>query len=172
MKEMWKLRKLMFIGLTRTSFALLLKKGQIIVILALTKMYAHTHALASRAQYICVLSSYDFSVGSKDCFFPFYSFIYTEKPKAWNRIIYNISCYSLFSWNFLGVMQESLPIEVVLRQKRPVLRECKICGGFAKYSYYGAIACHSCKVFFRRNVTEDLVSSPFDKEFSVDFFQI
>ncbi|CAF1101538.1 unnamed protein product [Rotaria sordida] len=28
---------------------------------------------------------------------------------------------------------------------------CKICGVAASYSYYGAIACESCKVFFKRN---------------------
>ncbi len=29
--------------------------------------------------------------------------------------------------------------------------QCKVCGAFAQYSYYGAITCYSCKVFFKRN---------------------
>ncbi|CAF4739974.1 unnamed protein product, partial [Rotaria sp. Silwood1] len=39
----------------------------------------------------------------------------------------------------------------VERQKNTVLCECKICGALARYSYYGAIVCHSCKIFFKRN---------------------
>ncbi|CAF1183509.1 unnamed protein product [Adineta ricciae] len=67
------------------------------------------------------------------------------------------------------MMQKGLPItsvslDVALRQKRPILRECKICGACAKYSYYGAIVCHSCKVFFRRNITEDLIKRRCDYE--------
>ena len=29
--------------------------------------------------------------------------------------------------------------------------ECRICQAPAKYSYFGAIACRSCKMFFKRN---------------------
>ncbi len=29
--------------------------------------------------------------------------------------------------------------------------ECKTCGAPASYSYFGAISCHSCKMFFKRN---------------------
>ncbi|CAF0904331.1 unnamed protein product [Adineta ricciae] len=67
------------------------------------------------------------------------------------------------------MMQKDLPItsvslDVALRQKQPILRECKICGACAKYSYYGAIVCLSCKVFFRRNITEDLIKRRCDYE--------
>jgi hypothetical protein len=36
---------------------------------------------------------------------------------------------------------------------------CKICGDSARYSYYGTIACQSCKVFFRRNAVSRRVMS-------------
>ncbi len=35
---------------------------------------------------------------------------------------------------------------------------CKVCGDSAQYSYYGAIVCQSCKVFFRRNAKCQSVS--------------
>jgi len=35
---------------------------------------------------------------------------------------------------------------------------CKVCGDSAQYSYYGAIVCQSCKVFFRRNANSQSVS--------------
>ncbi|CAF1205213.1 unnamed protein product [Adineta steineri] len=38
-------------------------------------------------------------------------------------------------------------------------RVCKVCGGAAHYSYYGAVVCHSCKVFFRRNAESRSVPS-------------
>ncbi len=38
-----------------------------------------------------------------------------------------------------------------IKQTRRASSECKICGASAQYSYYGAIVCVSCKVFFRRN---------------------
>ncbi len=37
--------------------------------------------------------------------------------------------------------------------------ECNICGDSARYSYYGTIACQSCKVFFRRNAISRRVKS-------------
>ncbi|CAF1441492.1 unnamed protein product [Rotaria sordida] len=38
-----------------------------------------------------------------------------------------------------------------VRQKITSPLVCKVCGSSAQYSYYGAIVCFSCKVFFRRN---------------------
>ena len=35
---------------------------------------------------------------------------------------------------------------------------CVVCGDAARYSYYGAVVCQSCKVFFRRNVENPSVS--------------
>lgn len=35
---------------------------------------------------------------------------------------------------------------------------CKICGAPAIYSYYGAIVCQPCKMFFRRNAESKQVS--------------
>ena len=46
----------------------------------------------------------------------------------------------------------------VLRQAITVQRECKICAGPARYSYYGAIVCQSCKMYFRRNAENGKVS--------------
>ncbi|CAF3398433.1 unnamed protein product [Rotaria socialis] len=37
------------------------------------------------------------------------------------------------------------------RQTTTVLSKCKICDAPARYSYYGVIVCHSCKMFFKRN---------------------
>ncbi|CAF1132074.1 unnamed protein product [Rotaria magnacalcarata] len=37
------------------------------------------------------------------------------------------------------------------RQTSTVLSKCKICDAPARYSYYGVVACHSCKMFFKRN---------------------
>ncbi|CAF1005072.1 unnamed protein product [Rotaria sordida] len=39
----------------------------------------------------------------------------------------------------------------VERQKNTISTECKICRSPARYSYYGVIVCHSCKMFFKRN---------------------
>lgn len=44
--------------------------------------------------------------------------------------------------------------------KNPNEKQCAICGEPAIYSYFGAIACQPCKVFFRRN---DLIFSKFDR---------
>ena len=35
---------------------------------------------------------------------------------------------------------------------------CRICGGSAKYSYFGAVVCQPCKMFFRRNAMTGFVS--------------
>lgn len=35
--------------------------------------------------------------------------------------------------------------------------ECKICGAPALYKYFGATACHACKIFFKRNAHKSLV---------------
>lgn len=36
--------------------------------------------------------------------------------------------------------------------------KCKVCEAPARYSYYGVVACESCKVFFRRNARTKQVS--------------
>ncbi|CAF4210189.1 unnamed protein product [Rotaria sordida] len=46
------------------------------------------------------------------------------------------------------------PSTNVERQKNPVASKCKVCGAPARYSYYGAIVCHSCKMFFKRNAQD------------------
>ncbi|CAF1394814.1 unnamed protein product [Rotaria sordida] len=46
------------------------------------------------------------------------------------------------------------PSTNVERQKNPVASKCKVCGASARYSYYGAIVCHSCKMFFKRNAQD------------------
>jgi hypothetical protein len=47
-------------------------------------------------------------------------------------------------------------ISVVSKSKHSMIintspNVCVVCGDAARYSYYGAIVCQSCKVFFRRN---------------------
>ena len=136
-------------------------------------MFVHKHIYSLHLLHMrSTRSSFRLTIlqpGRKTVFSFLFFFIYTEKPEIWRRIVYRI-LLSLLSLNFLETMQKGLPItsvspDVALRQKRPILRECKICGACAKYSYYGAIVCLSCKVFFRRNITEDLVSSPYAKAF-------
>ena len=39
--------------------------------------------------------------------------------------------------------------------------ECKVCGAPAKGSYYGAISCGPCKIFFKRNAEHGLVKSKY-----------
>ncbi len=46
----------------------------------------------------------------------------------------------------------------VKRQKKTIPTKCAICGGPALYSYFGVIACEACKVFFRKNAKQGLVS--------------
>jgi hypothetical protein len=49
----------------------------------------------------------------------------------------------------------------VKRQRKCVSTECKICGGPAIYSYFGAIVCQPCKIFFRRNAKQGRVSGKY-----------
>lgn len=44
------------------------------------------------------------------------------------------------------------------KKVKNVPSECKICGTSACYSYFGVIACNSCKMFFRRNAEKGQVS--------------
>lgn len=48
---------------------------------------------------------------------------------------------------------QSSPLSTIDTQQAKLLcsLECKICGAPARYSYYGAVACESCKMFFKRN---------------------
>ena len=45
------------------------------------------------------------------------------------------------------------------RQRKTTACTCKVCGEPAQYSYYGAVVCRSCKVFFRRNTLNKSVRS-------------
>jgi hypothetical protein len=45
-----------------------------------------------------------------------------------------------------------------VRQTTTAPCECKICGAPSRYSYYGAIVCQSCKVFFKRNAANRQVN--------------
>ena len=46
----------------------------------------------------------------------------------------------------------------ITQQTTTDLYECKICNAPARYSYYGAIVCEPCKMFFRRNAQNKYVS--------------
>ena len=46
---------------------------------------------------------------------------------------------------------------VSIRKTRSVSSLCRVCGAPAVYSYFGAITCHSCKMFFKRNAESGLV---------------
>jgi hypothetical protein len=50
------------------------------------------------------------------------------------------------------------PINAIMRQAKTVPCQCKICGGPARYSYYGAVVCYPCKMFFKRNAVQGQVS--------------
>jgi len=41
--------------------------------------------------------------------------------------------------------------DITVRQTTTAPCGCKICGASSRYSYYGAIVCQPCKMFFRRN---------------------
>lgn len=48
--------------------------------------------------------------------------------------------------------------------------QCKVCGDAARYSYFGAMACESCKMFFKRNAGSPQVKPESEKKkrFSFD----
>ena len=52
----------------------------------------------------------------------------------------------------------STPSTTSMRQTHAVSCPCKICGVPARYSYYGAIVCHPCKMFFKRNAGKGKVN--------------
>jgi len=47
---------------------------------------------------------------------------------------------------------------IIVRQTTTSSSVCVVCGDVARYSYYGAIVCQSCKVFFRRHAQTQSVS--------------
>ncbi len=49
-------------------------------------------------------------------------------------------------------------ITCITQQTTRDLYECKICNGRARYSYYGAIVCEPCRMFFRRHAQNKYVS--------------
>jgi hypothetical protein len=44
-----------------------------------------------------------------------------------------------------------------ISKSKTISSECKICGAPALYKYFGAICCHACKIFFKRNAQTGLV---------------
>jgi hypothetical protein len=46
----------------------------------------------------------------------------------------------------------------VVRPTTKTSSGCKICGAPARYSYFGSIACESCKMFFKRNAEYEQVN--------------
>ncbi|CAF3892469.1 unnamed protein product [Rotaria sordida] len=66
----------------------------------------------------------------------------------------------------------TIPIfsNAVVRQRTTILGECKICRASARYSYYGAIVCHSCKMFFKRNAENKqiILKCHFDNKCDID----
>ncbi len=55
-------------------------------------------------------------------------------------------------------MKGNTSVETQSKAKpRRIPTECKICGAPALYSYYGAVVCSSCKVFFKRNAQKEPV---------------
>ena len=47
------------------------------------------------------------------------------------------------------VSNASIPTQTTIKITGP--RVCKVCGAPAQYSFFGSVACHSCKIFFKRN---------------------
>ncbi len=47
---------------------------------------------------------------------------------------------------------------IIVRQTTKSSNVCVVCGDVARYSYYGAIVCQSCKIFFRRHARTQSVS--------------
>ncbi len=50
-------------------------------------------------------------------------------------------------------------LENKLKIEKSQSKECVICGGPAIYSYFGAIACQPCKIFFKRNAERERINS-------------
>ncbi|CAF0939922.1 unnamed protein product [Adineta steineri] len=49
------------------------------------------------------------------------------------------------------MLYHSVTLETEPLTKKQNLSECRICGAPAQYVNFGAISCHSCKMFFKRN---------------------
>ncbi|CAM2698961.1 unnamed protein product [Rotaria socialis] len=63
------------------------------------------------------------------------------------------------NWNSAVILSAN-----VERQKNAISSKCKICETPVQYSYCGAIVCHSCKMFFKRNAEngQDILKCHFD----------
>ncbi len=53
---------------------------------------------------------------------------------------------------------KDMSIDTVTKSKT-IPSSCKICEAPALFKYFGAISCHACKIFFKRNAQTGLVSS-------------
>ncbi|CAF0823738.1 unnamed protein product [Rotaria sp. Silwood1] len=56
------------------------------------------------------------------------------------------------------------------RQSIQAPKECKVCGAFAKYSYFGIVSCHPCKMFFKRTAErgKEAFRCPYDGDCEIN----
>ncbi|CAF4558345.1 unnamed protein product [Rotaria sp. Silwood2] len=46
-------------------------------------------------------------------------------------------------------------MSIKTKKSKILSHECQICGVPAEYSHFGAISCHPCKMFFKRNANTE-----------------